>query len=230
MTLWVDTLAKVAESRWIDKKPLYLAEVPSLLREKSIDISDVRAGRSLRSAIATDATDRLRLVAHPDHSLVWAVIPSSAPENIDLRAIFSRVPSQRIDAEAPSQPLQYKRWFWAAFIKSLAPGMKRWILSDQFIDRPEFDYGHSDALEVTVQDIIQHEAGAPTDSAAVWGSIRAWATRTGTNLAEFEVRLTEQPARKVTYHKPSLAFESLDEDDLKRILVPLDIIMKLLRR
>ena len=150
MTVWVDVLAKEAESRWMGGKPLYLAQIPPLLREKSIDINDVLAGRSLRAAIVADASDRLRLVADPDHSLAWAVIPSSAPEDIHLRAIFSRVPSQRIGAEASSQQLKYKRWFWAAFIKSLEPGWKRWLLPGGFIDRPEFDNSPSDALEVTI--------------------------------------------------------------------------------
>jgi hypothetical protein len=164
VTFWVDVLTNEAASRWMGGKPLYLAQIPPLLREKSIDdINDILAGRSLRAAIVADASDRLRLVADPDHSLARAVIPSSAPENIDLRAVFSRVPSQRIGAEASSQQLPYKRWFWAAFIKSLDPGQKRWLLPGEFRDRPESDNPPSDALEVTVQDIIPHEADAPTD-------------------------------------------------------------------
>jgi hypothetical protein len=94
-----------------------------------------------------------------------------------------------------------------ASLLQLNPGCKRWILRREFIDLPEADNPPSDALEVTVQDIIPHEAGAPTDNADVLESIRAWASRTGADLAEFEVQLTELPARKMARHKPSLAFD-----------------------
>jgi hypothetical protein len=82
VTFWVDTLVTAAESRWMGGKPLYLAQVPPLLREKSIDINDVRAGRSLRTAIATDASDRLRLVVDPDHSLPRAPATTLRPIRI----------------------------------------------------------------------------------------------------------------------------------------------------
>jgi hypothetical protein len=225
---WVEVITRTAEARWNIRKPLFLAQIPGELRRHGVELSAILAGRTLREAISVDASHRVRLVQDPNHPLVWGLIPNSAPVETDLARLFQKPPQSENAASA--QP-RYKRWFFTAFIKPIPDSHRRWISIDGFDDLPQVSPAAPGTIEIERTDIVRIELGVSIDNASVHQAIRSWATRTGTNLEQY-YNVTGPPKRTTVNLKSlsSLAFESLSEDDLKRILIPLDIIVKLLRR
>lgn len=225
---WIEVVAGATEARWATGKPLFLAQIPGELRKHDIELSAILAGRSLREAISIDASHRLRLVQDPNNLLSWGVIPRSAPTGTNLDQLF-RKPSQSEKA-ASTQP-RYKRWFFTAFIKPISPYHRRWISNDGFDDLPKSDPAPPGAVEVERTAPIRTEPNVLVDNTVVHQAIRDWATGAGVNL-EVYYSTSVHPKHSAANLSSlfSLAFEALSDDDLKRVMIPLDIIVKLLRR
>lgn len=233
MTGWIDVVAEEAESRWAHQKPLFLAQIPPLLRRHAIDLEDVLRGRSLMLAIASDATSSVRLVKDPDHELVWAVIPHRVPDDFDLREIFHK--TQEIKApvsRAPAAVPLFQRWFFTAFIKALAPGHKRYVLLDHFRDLPESEIPPPGAWEVQSTEILNPEPDAIVDREDIFDRIKRWTERYGVAIDQFcqEPKSAILERRESSGPKSLIAFDTLEIDELRRIMVPMDVVLKLLRR
>ncbi len=225
---WVDAIAEAAERRFAEGKPLFLAQIPPLLHKAGFDFGSLLAGRTLREAINIDGSEKLQLVRDPANPLAWAVVPKSAPSDLDLESLFLRSPRAGFTDVSASQYPRFKRWFWTAFLKALGPAENRWILPDRFVDLPDSTAPPDGAVRVESGDIVETAPNAPTNNAAIHESIQKWATRTNTHLDSFTSASSESEPKPV--RKGFLAFDSLGVDDLKRIMVPLDIVVKLLRR
>jgi hypothetical protein len=138
VTNWIDVVSEAAESRWENGRPLFLAQIPPLLRARGIDLNDVLRGRSLMFAIEADALSRVQLIKDPDREKSWAVLPSSLSLDFDLRRIFQKVrPAVPVASAAPSAIPLFQKWFFTAFVKALAVGHKRYVFPDRFRDLPQ---------------------------------------------------------------------------------------------
>jgi hypothetical protein len=180
--------------------------------------------------IEADAAGKLRLVNDPAHSPVWAVIPTSAPKDIDLHALFLKSSEARALSASAPRPVRFRRWFWASFIKPLELEHRRWILSERFTDLPKPEEPPEEgSIEVLAAEIALTDPDAIADEAKVTESIQKWAVRTGISLDRFRDRVNENAEKITRQARMALAFESLDPEDQKRIVIPLDIVMKLLR-
>jgi hypothetical protein len=222
MSSWIDIVVDLAEKQWANHQALLLAQIPHKLQPHGIDLRMLQGGRSLRETIATEASDKLQLVRNPNAELVWGVIPKSASLPNDESSLF-----QRKSAGATSAP-RFKKWFWTAFIKPIPANHKRLILSQSFSDIPESGPSPAGAHQVEANDIVKSEFGTLLDYAAVHAAIAQWASRTNTSLDKFYESLPQTPERpRSALHFPKLS--ELPEDDLKRIMVPLDIVLKLMR-
>lgn len=116
---------------------------------------------------------------------------------------------------------------WAAFVKPLDSGKRRWLSDDCYLDYDEERAPPPSAKELKVDDIIYPGPGRIVDKLAVLASIGACASRQQVELKRFEIpsshRTRQVPVRR-------LNFEDLDVADLKRIKIPLDIVLRLMVR
>jgi hypothetical protein len=221
---WLDIVTGAAEQRWSEGRPLFFAQIPSLLKQSEVDLREVLRGRTLREALGVDGAQRFQVVSDPKRPKVWAIIPSTAPKDISLDALFSPTKApQDIPPSTPRSIPRFKRSFWAAFIRALEPGTKRYISRDGFEDVPENEPTPIDAIAIDTKDIRSLPQGARVDTDAVFSAIRSWAERTGAKLGDYLAVGTSQ-------ERPSLSLESIDPEDMKRIMVPLDVVIKLLQR
>jgi hypothetical protein len=202
-----------AQTRWNNqRKLLLLSQIPSFLRSQGVEIDQVLAGRPLMLALRYDGADRLALVQNPFHSAVWAALPKAIADAADPQNLFTRKIEAPISSEnnSPSR-VRFKPWFWAAFIKALEPDHKRWLTPDHFVDQPHAE------VPPDIPNILM-----------ITNTIEKWAKSNGIELSPFELRDSESSGRESK--KTSLSFESLDQDDLRRIVIPLDIVFKLLKK
>ena len=186
MKHWLDIVTEAAEQRWSEGRPLFFAQVPSVLKRAELDVREVLRGRTLREALALDGAQRFQIVSDPRRPKVWAIIPRTAPDDTSLDALFS--PTKAPQAMPPSAPRsipRFKRAFWAAFVRALQPGQKRYISRDGFEDVPENEPAPIDAIPIDAKDIRSLPQGTPVDSGAVFSAIRSWAERTGAKLGDY---------------------------------------------
>lgn len=184
----------------------------------------IQGGRTLRETIATEASQQVELVRNPNAELVWGVVPKSAELPEDLSLLFKRT------AVVGPQSPRYQRWFWTAFIKPIRPHCKRYISDGAFADIPELEREPAGAIPVLESDIVDSPSEVPDDYARVQKSILKWAARTGISVERFYLGATAQRVESRAASFPSEKFAALDIDDLKRIMVPLDVVLKLMRR
>jgi len=227
---WIALLEHEAKTRWDNGKLLLLSQIPPVLRENGIDVHETLAGRPLLTALKLEGAGHIALVQHPIHSAVWAALPKNVADANDARTIFP-LPTTPNIAVFTEDTQKFQPWFWAAFVKVLEPGRRRWLLANSFVDHeaaaPQLA---ENAYEVTRADIVNPGPSMPVDRVAVLKSIEAWAVRNRLELSRFELSHGNHRSQEIARAKIHLPFDSLDSDDLKRIVVPLDIVMKLLRR
>jgi hypothetical protein len=227
---WISTLEMEAQTRWNNqRKLLLLSQIPSFLRSQGVEIDQVLAGRPLMLALRYDGADRLALVQNPFHSAVWAALPKAIADAADPQNLFTRKIEAPISSEnnSPSR-VRFKPWFWAAFIKALEPDHKRWLTPDHFVDQPHAEVPPANAILLDTEYIANLNPEDIPNILMITNTIEKWAKSNGIELSPFELRDSESSGRESK--KTSLSFESLDQDDLRRIVIPLDIVFKLLKK
>jgi hypothetical protein len=119
-------------------------------------------------------------------------------------------------------------WFWSAFVKTLEDGKRRWILESRYTDQTGGDPPVGSLAEVLPSDIKNPGAEAPVNTKEVTESIEKWSDRTGVPLARFLLH-PGLPSLQREHTRPKLLLDltALDRNDLERILIPLDIVLKL---
>jgi hypothetical protein len=161
---WIDVVLAEAERQWKLGQVLHLSKIPALLKRNSLDTETCLAGRSMSRAVALDGVEKLKLLKSPDDPKVLGVVPGSVALPSDLRGLFS-------SSSPASKPIpRFVRGFWAAFIRTLSPGARRFILVDDgmFVDLSDDHSAPPGGFEVTSADIIHpSEDGAPADVNAV---------------------------------------------------------------
>ena len=231
MSSWIEILEAEAQAKWDSGKPLLGSQIPPILQSHGVDLSKALAGRPLLTALRFDAAETLGLVQHPLHAAVWAIVPRSVADSTDPQSIFSVKKAAVTPEVKPPQNIQkFKPWFWSAFVKLLEPGKRRWLFDGRFIDIEVTEPKPSQsAIEILATDIANPGAGVRADPMAVLNAIKTWASRHDLSIVQYEAS-DDDIYGVLRTQRTHLAFESLEIDDLKRIVIPLDIVMKLLRK
>src|SRR6516165_4863981 len=221
---WIDIVFGEATQKWQGRKALLLSQIPGLFRQAGIDSEEVIANRSLREALATEGGEKLRLIFDPDHPMVWGVVPASAnlaPE--EQRAAFRRDPSK------PAPLPRFKRPFWMAFIKRIEDGQRRFVqLNDGgFLDLPKTTMPPPNSREILLTDLVNEERlKDATKDEYIYERVKQWLQRNQLKREDFYVGAQAVQDESSS----SLRLDKLSEADLQRIMVPMAIVMKLLRR
>lgn len=228
---WVQVLKNLAEERWSNgQRALLLAQVPALLKEKGVDLSQALKGRKLRDAIAYEGSGLIWLVQNPQDSLVWGVVHDGTIADSDPEALFLK---RRQDAV--SRPQFYKA-FWFAFIMSLKKDYERYVAAKapfRFTDMSMGDLLDFDGIKIAPEYIIKSDAVKGDFDAEVYSSIQNWGADNKIKLSQFYWRGPADfrtPSLYQNREKWLTEISKLATDDLARISVPLDIVAKLLGR
>jgi hypothetical protein len=220
-------LGEEARARWDRGELLLVSQIPAFMRTKNIDPTAMRGGRALLAALRLDCEGRLTFFQHPQHPAVWAALPVDIGSDLQAIDVF-KSNEPRVPSPTNTIPHRFTPWFWAAFIKPLEDGKRRWLSDDRYADH---DYEWNPPLsakEIKVTDINNPGLGKPVDKELVLASIKAWADRNEVELNKFEIGSSGDSRKTLSHSRHHLAFESLDVADLKRIKIPLDIVLKLI--
>jgi hypothetical protein len=222
---WIDCIAAEAQKRLSQSRILYLSQIPYLLERNGFDPRSVLSGRSLRTALEFEGDDKIILVNNPESALEWGVVPKIDMSLLDLRALFRSAPA-RESTEAP----RFESWFWGAFVKNLPEGRKRYLGNSRFYDLLDGEAPPPRSIEIDRDEIANLLEGTKADPDAVIKNINSWAARNRIEQNQYyrtkadRINVSAKPEKKIT------PFDDFDDEDLRRILVPLDIVFRILRQ
>lgn len=208
-----------------DKRPILLAQLGQVLARDGIDLRSALRGRRLRSFLSEELNDRLQIIQSPGDQLVQGVVPLEAVAQGE--AVFKSAVEH---APAKSAAPRYHPRFWLAFLKQMPPGYNRIInLAEPItfrdvIEGAEMSPGEH---EIRAKDLVAGENLQKSErDAKTLERIRGWLQENGVD----ESVVLAKPRDPKPQFADSLLFALLDaieDSDLKRIALPLDIVRKL---
>jgi hypothetical protein len=222
---WIAAVSEIAAARWKEKRPLLLAQLPGALKEKNIDPAEVIQGRRLKNALEIDGHGRIRVFQNPDKPLEWAVLPASIEDNP-----FSSVEPAPSDSEPNVERLP--RPFWSAFLVPLVEGSRRYLFPHRkfhFQDLKEGDPHPVNSIEVERTYLPAFTEPYHPSPATISAGIRRWANAHDFNLEPLYLSSQPQPPPK-TDHQLADVLQALAPEDLARIMVPIDIVLKMMKK
>jgi hypothetical protein len=222
---------------WKERRKAYL------LSKAGIDLPGVGpyirnvTGKRLRDFIETDLSDALRLERWSRYKNISGMFPKDAVLTDEIDSYFEFLtPEPREGQPVP----RYNPSFWAAFVKPLQPGQRRFIsiaFPIKFEDLSE-DTEDAERLEIDRALIV-----SPTESdrdRIVLENIQTWLKRHKLDGSSFLMRSRPEFAHlswdrtrmgaESPYGHSELEYliEAVGNRDLARIHLPLDIVARLL--
>jgi hypothetical protein len=221
-----------------------MALAPPVLKSAGIDYRQVLNGRRLREAITADGASKLRLIQNPSSPLSWAILPADISPEGDLTKLFSSsidriegAPAEHVSAvtHAPAHFIRYKRGVWMAFAHPFPFGKRRFVSSQDYlgyVDVSPDQMPPSQGIEITEADIPQPDLLVPPDrDAVIIKAINTWAARNAIPIATLVRQPNEMravsPLSSTASRGLKLDLSELSNEELKRISIPLDIIVKI---
>ena len=219
----VEKLVQLVEQRWDEHHlPLFYSQIPDLLMKAGVDIRVQLNGEKLSRGINAIGTEKIRIVTNPSDPKILALIPSHVKDSD--KDMFSRHHAQTKEKINMRHP-RYERIVWSAFITPLLNGERflifenglhyedqaidattppgGFLVPNEYIRKPDENLPSYEVARRIEQWVKMH--GIPRDSIVFAESIRR-------NLLEFG------------------KFSELDVEDQMRIMIPLDIVMKVIQK
>jgi len=215
-----------------EQRAYHLTTLGSVLARQDRNYTSV-IGMKLRPFVEIVMGDRLRFISHNRQPLVYGVVPIDAdlPTNTDDLFIRPRRPERTI----------FDRVFWNAFAKPLFEGKRVVelhrsgddIVSFSVRELPEQEPLPEDAFEIPADQIVGSDLlPGPERSRKVYDSVQVWLAANSVDQSVFRSQLSyrEGPEARTQSSDLVRALETFDKSDQERIHIPLDIVIKLLRR
>ena len=221
--LTVEKLVELVEKRWDEHRlPLFYSQIPESLRKIGIDIRGELNGEKLSRGISAIGDEKVRIVSNPNDEKILALIPSRVKDS--EKDIFSRQIAQAKE-KINIGHARYEKIVWSAFVSPLLSG-KRFLIIENGL------YFEDQGIDATTPPggfLVPHEYIRKPDE----------------NLPGYEVarrierwvKINEIPRDSIVFaeaNRGSLLefgkFSELDVEDQMRIMIPLDIVMKVIRK
>lgn len=222
-----------------------MALAAPVLTAAGIDYRQALNGRKLRDAITADGASKLRLIQNPALPLSWGILPADVSPEGDLTKLFSKsvdhteqvffgdlsAPASA-QANAPMHFVRFKKGIWTAFAHPFPWGRRRFVSSPDFLGYVDVDRDEmppSQGIEITEADVPQPDLLVPPNrDAEIIKAINAWASKNAIPIALIRQE-GPRPALAVTSGSQRLKLDlsDLSDDELKRISIPLDLIVKI---
>jgi len=219
-----------------------MALAAPVLKSAGVDYGQALNGRKLREAIITDGASRLRLIQNPNSPLSWAILPADVSPEGDLTKLFfkstDRLESETTEhvssvAPAAAHFVRFKKGIWTAFAHPFPLGKRRFVSSQDFlgyVDVSRNEMPPSQGIEITEVDVPQPDLLVPPNrDAEIIKAISAWAAKNAIPIAlirQDDLR-TASASGSSGSRRLRLDLSGLSTEELKRISIPLDLIVKI---
>lgn len=170
----------------------------------------------------------VQLVQHPEIKEKIGLIPAGEPLPRDVATLFEKAGDKHVS----KIPISYNQDFWNAFFKPI--GSCRYVIVgengllqilDDVADVPDGAY------EIAKSDIIAPDHATPTTEkiVATRERIDSWISK---NSLEASLFFKKSAPTATNSHDKLIhlkrAFDKISDEDRKRVLIPLDIILKII--
>lgn len=226
-----EKITALANETWdAEKRPILLSQLGAHDRGEITRVAKVYAN-SLSKYIDTELQDKIRLVRHTQNPVVVGIVPKG-PET-DSISNFDSVFERRFKSKNQQEmPIRFHPIFWRAFKRSSETGHKRFLITGdrlEFLDISDSDEPPDNAIEIEIQFLSDPTKVASDEE--IFKKIEAWADLHELRPNQFSFgavarkfsELKGQDSRSLLNH----LLNALDQDDLKRISLPMDIVRKL---
>lgn len=170
----------------------------------------------------------VQMVQHPEINEKIGLIPAGEPLPKDLASLFQRAGERH----ASTFPISYDQDFWNAFFKPIQ-STRHVVIGEngqlQILD--DTPHAQGGAYEITKNDIVAPDQAMPMAEkvAATRERINNWLAKNSLDASQFlrkhVARATGSQDRLISLKH---AFEKISDGDRARILIPLDIILKII--
>lgn len=231
----VDAIKEVAISMTKDSwqsygRALLLARLGQALTRMGFDLKSELKGEKLAAFIDRELNKKhVTLLSLPSDPLVMGIVPFDAILQEDKSVYFSRPDST--SPQRTSERVNFDRNIWLAFSRAIPPGCVRAISLKpivQVLDIP----GGTDVTDqyLVPAELVVSNVSLPKYERAenISKNILQWATSNKIGLDQIKASFRDvEFGERNNGSVLSMLLRSLDESDLRRISLPLDIVEKL---
>lgn len=224
-----DIVLTAVNKHWVEHKTaLPLAALGNILKQEGVNLEEFRLGDSLAQRLRKDFASDLVVSPSPKNAKILGVIPRNEEQHV--QEAFQAL--GRSDTGGTTAPT---RWLRAAvrlaFGRPISAGSRRIATLTPrfaFVDRaagygPDTDVGE---LEITAADIVERLSDENTK--AFNERVRAAAEKWfQTHSLDFDQVATRSEVRNMSGTLLDRLIDTLSEEQLKRCILPLDVVAAL---
>lgn len=214
---------------------VYLSQIGTLIAKDSPQLRDSLDGRKLADFIAEEMTDAIQIIPLSKSSNLKIALPITVQVNDN---IMEFIPKRNATTSSAMETPRYNSAFWAAFSQPLPDGYTRLIEFEpelRFEDIKGEPSPTSTKKKVSPDFIITQaqvtELTPAQRSTLIARKIKNWLLE---NEVGFDLVKAQIMDAKVSGSRKESLLEvliaALDESELKRIQIPLDVVAKLHRK
>ncbi len=217
------------------QKGLLLSRVGDIIAKQRPELRNVLGGRQLVGFIEAELADSVKILTSPENPIVKVILPANVVVNGD---VFQFFPKRDAVSSSVKKP-RYNRAFWAAFSHPLANGNTRLVGFEPQINYEDIvgEVPPATSKKIITQDSIIDEIKEPDPAKRVQRIneiISHWlqANAVSVDIVEAKTERGHVSTDETGLQKGSLLeimIAALDDADLKRIQMPLDVVAKLHR-
>jgi hypothetical protein len=226
-----DVIRKMVKTAWDDNQ---IATLVSHIGSKLVQEYDLKKdleGLKLAEFIKKELHEELSFIDSPKDSMIKALVPADAKINEDTSAYF---PSSKFTSDSELvnfKRIDFDRSIWKAFSSPLQEGSSRHIRIEPSIIFEDNETPHAKPEHF----IILKELIVPKDSMTkvdrdiqIQKNILKWVTDNSIDIEKVKLPTLANRDKSSNFDSVfSLLIKSLDDSDVKRVVIPLDIILKL---
>jgi hypothetical protein len=208
---------------------LMLARLGQDLARNGINLKTALNGEKLATFIERELKGNVKILSLPSDILVKGVVPDSASLTEDLAAYFMKPdvkPNSQLEKSITFDPN-----IWKAFSKAIPPNFIRSISLEPEIQFKDTVIAIEDTLALIISaEYIVSDSVLPKHDRTekIYKNIVKWTQSNDIDINLVKARRVEKWGEvKHIDSLLSMLLNSLDNDDLQRISIPLDIISKL---
>jgi hypothetical protein len=200
--------------------PLLLSKLGAALREDfdvERETSAIKLAPFLRAAMPTE----IRVIQDPNNRIIVGAVPAGV--DVSAETLFRKIDKPPDERRPTGNYTRYDRDLWNAFTLKLAPDKRRFLSATDQVNVAEVLAREPEPpgfAEVTADDVVALENLGPGQRfAAASDRIESWAARNAVDISKF--RRVGHVGEKTVL---SVLIESVAQDDLSKISLPLSVI------
>lgn len=223
------TILDMVNASWAnDRKALLVAKVgAALLKDFNLrrDLNGLKLAEFIKAEMSTD----VQFINSPKDPLIKALAPAGADLDADISNHFVSSSTRTADNQSAYRRININRRLWKAFSEELPDGQYRHVRFDpeiQFItNSSETHPGHYPIDRALINPAGTHSK--QERNSIIQSNILTWAQTNGIENNLYILRTSDNSSTsdKTTVYSALIAV--LNTEELSRINIPLDIILKL---